>query len=145
MITAELVHINGAIRQHDDIAKSVKNWAVVTWAASVGLALKEAGLHAFLWLTAVVPLVFWIVDASFRRIQRSFISRVQQISDAVNSPAFKLAAEKGSPFDFPLLLMRCKTKEFNNTLLGTMLFRSVSILYIGLMLCSVAVWLIVEY
>ena len=31
--------INTAIRQIDDITKGIKNWAIVTWTASVGLAL----------------------------------------------------------------------------------------------------------
>ena len=140
MLKAELTHIDGAIRQHDEITKSVKNWAIVTWTASVGLALKDQNLHGFLWLTAVVPIVFWIVDGSFRRIQWSFISRVQQISEFVNSAKFKVAAENGEPMDFPLLLMRHKTREFKNTLLGTMLFRSVSFLYIGLAASSLLVW-----
>ena len=144
MLNAELNHIGGAIRQHDEISKSVKNWAVVTWTASIGLSLKEPDLHPFVWLTAIVPLVFWIVDGSFRRIQRTFISRVREISDYVNSPGFRTAAEKGSTLEFPLLLMRRKTKVFKDTLPGTMLFRSVSLLYVGLALCSLAVWLTVK-
>jgi len=140
VLKAELTHIDGAIRQHDEITKSVKNWAIVTWTASIGLALKDQNLHGFVWLTAVVPIVFWIVDGSFRRIQRSFISRVQQISEFVNSEDFKVAAENGEPVDFPMLLMRRKTREFKNTLPGTMLFRSVSLLYIGLAVCSLLVW-----
>lgn len=39
LLNAELNHIDGAIRQHDEITKSIKNWAVVTWTASIGLAL----------------------------------------------------------------------------------------------------------
>lgn len=144
MLNAELSHIGGAIRQHDEITKSIKNWAVVTWTASVGLSLKESDLHAFIWMTAIVPLVFWVVDGSFRRIQRTFIGRVREISDYVNSPVFRTAAAEGAPLEFPLLLMRRKTKDFKDTLLGTMLFRSVSLLYVGLALCSVAVWLTVQ-
>lgn len=145
MLTAELNHIDGAIRQHDEITKSIKNWVVVTWTASIGLSLKESDLHSFIWMTAIVPLVFWIVDGSFRRIQRTFIGRVRQISDYVNSPGFRTAAENGSALEFPLLLMRRKTNDFKDTLLGTMLFRSVSLLYVGLALCSIAVWLIVKW
>jgi hypothetical protein len=141
LLKAELTHIDGAIRQNDEITKSVKNWTIVTWTASVGLALKDPTLHSFIWLTAVIPTVFWVVDASFRKIQRSFISRIQQISQFVNSQEFRLAAEKGFPIDFPLLLMRHKTREFKNTLPGAMLFRSVSFLYIGLGACSLIVWL----
>jgi hypothetical protein len=144
MLKMELTHIDGAIRQHDEITKSVKNWAIVTWTASVGLALKDPNLHGFVWLTAVVSIVFWFVDGSFRRIQRSFISRVRQISEFVNSEDFKVAADNGAPMDFPLLFMRRKTGEFNNTQLGTMLFPSVSILYIGLAVCSLLVWFLLR-
>jgi hypothetical protein len=94
MLNAELNHIGGAIRQHDEITKSVKNWAVVTWTASIGLALKEPDLHRFLWITAIVPLVFWVVDGSFRRIQRSFIGRVREILSPVMQKCTKNGNEK---------------------------------------------------
>ena len=95
LLNNELKSIDGAIRQQDEITKSVKNWAVVTWAASIGVALKEPELHAFVWLTAIVPLVFWLVDGSFRRIQRSFIARVEEISTYFNSESFQSAATTG--------------------------------------------------
>lgn len=144
MLNAELSHIDGAIRQHDEITKSIKNWAVVTWTASIGLSLKETPLHPFVWMTAIVPLVLWIVDGSYRRIQRTFIARLREIADYVNSSAFQLAGEKGLPLEFPLLLMRRKTTDFKDTIVGAMLFRSVSLLYIGLAVCSLAVWLKVK-
>lgn len=140
LLTNELKSIDGAIRQHDEITKTVKNWAVVTWTASIGFALKEPSLRPFIWLTAVVPLVFWIVDGSFRRIQRSFIARIEEISRYVNSSAFKDAASSGGSIDIPLLSMRVKVKRFRNTLLGTMCFRSVALLYVGLAVCSVVAW-----
>ncbi len=144
LLKEELSHISGAVRQHDEIAKSVKNWAVLTWTASVGLALKESRLQPFVGLTAIIPLVFWIVDASFRRIQRSFIIRTQQIADFVNSDEFIAAAKDGTPIKFKLLLIRHRSHEFKNTLLGTMLFRSVALLYVGLATCSSVIWLMMR-
>lgn len=140
LLKEELTHIDGAIRQHDEITKSVKYWVIITWTASVGLALNNKNLQGFVWLTAIIPLVFWIMDGSFRRIQRSFINRVHEISKFVNSDDFKVAAKNGTPTEFKLLLMRHKSPNFNNTLLGTMLFLSVSPLYIGLAVCSLLVW-----
>jgi hypothetical protein len=58
ILSNELKSIDGAIRQHDEITKSVKNWAVVTWTASLGFALKEPSLNPYVALTAVIPLVF---------------------------------------------------------------------------------------
>ena len=140
LLNNELRSIDGAIRQHDELTKSVKNWAVVTWTASIGLSIKESELHSFIWLTAVVPLVFWLVDGSYRRIQRSFIARVEQISEYLNSESFKVAASSGTSISIPLLAMRARTTRFKDTLLGTMCFRSVALLYLGLAACSLVVW-----
>jgi len=40
ILNNELKFIDGTIRQHDELAKSVKNWVVVAWTASLGFALK---------------------------------------------------------------------------------------------------------
>jgi hypothetical protein len=141
MLNTEIEHVDGTIRQLDQITMSVKNWAVITWTGSVGVALKEANLHRFVWITAIVPVVFWITDSSFRRIQRSFIYRLQDISRFLESPEFREAAEKGAPLSFPLLVMRVKNRKFKNTLLGVMLLRSVGLFYLGLAACSIFVWL----
>lgn len=142
LLKKEIEHVDGAIRQHDEITKNVKNWAILTWTASIGFTLKDKHLLPFIWLTAVIPIVFWVVDASFRRIQRSFINRTQQIADFVNSDEFVTAVQNGTPFKFDVLRMRHRSNSFKNTLLGTMLFRSVSILYCSLAMCSIFVWLI---
>ena len=139
-LASELKSIDGAIRQHDEITKTTKNWAVVTWTASIGVALKEPALQPYIWITGVVPLVFWLVDASFRRIQRSFIVRIEQIADYINSQSFREAASTGGPISIPLLAMRVHTGKFKDSFLGTMCFRSVALLYVGLAVCSFAVW-----
>jgi hypothetical protein len=69
----------------------------------------EHRFGTYIWLTAIVPLVFWLVDGSFRRTQRSFIARVEQLSQYVNSEAFLVAASSGSNIALPLLIMRAKT------------------------------------
>jgi len=141
LLLSEINLINGAIRQHDDITKSIKNWAVLTWTAGMGAALNEKELHPFIWVTAVIPLVFWIVDASFRRVQRSFIARYEQIAEYVNSDTFTSDATTGGSITLPLLLMRKKTQRFKDSLLGTLCFRTVGLLYGGLAACSIGVWL----
>ena len=40
-LKAELPHVDGAIRQHDEITTSIKNWAMVTWTAGVGFVLQD--------------------------------------------------------------------------------------------------------
>lgn len=140
LLKTELNHINGTIRQHDDITKNIKNWAIVAWTASVGFALNKPELHKFIFVTSVIPMLFWIVDGTFRHIQRSFIVRGQEISEFINSDDFLKAAESGGKIQFNLLIMRKRTSEFKNTLIGVMLFRSVSLFYIGLSASSVLIW-----
>ena len=144
MLKEELAHINGAIRQQDEITKNVKNWAILVWTGTVGIALKEPQLQPFIRLTAIIPVVFWIVDGSFRRIQRSFITRTERIANFVNSDEFITAAKNGAPINFKLLKMRDRSDQFKNTLLGTMLFRSVAFLYVGLSICSLIIWQVLE-
>ncbi|MDJ0617777.1 MAG: hypothetical protein QNJ63_13725 [Calothrix sp. MO_192.B10] len=144
LLKEELKHVDGAIRQHDEITKSIKNWAILTWTGSIGFALQNKNLLPFIGLTAIIPVVFWVVDGSFRRIQRSFITRTQEISNFVNSDEFITAAQNGTPFKFDLLVMRHRSHAFKNTLLGAMLFRSVSLLYVGLAICSILIWLMLK-
>lgn len=153
LMKTELSFCNSAIRQHDEITKSIKSWSIVTWTGSVGLAMSTTDLKPYIMLTAVVPLVFWIVDASFRRIQRSFIVRISEISKYINSDAFAQAAISHSRLGFELLTMRTRRPLLasglkywrKNSFFGVMLFRSVSLLYIGLMTISIVTWYLIEY
>lgn len=138
LLKKELDLVDAAIRQHDEITKSIKNWAIVTWTASIGIFLSN-GLREFILITAIVPMVFWLVDASFRKIQRSFISRANDISTFINSETFLQAASSGEGFEFELLKMRSGEMHWKNSLLGVMLFYSVSLLYLGLILGSIIV------
>ena len=109
LLKIELDLVNKAIGQQDEITKSIKNWSIVTWTASIGLAVSQPRLHPFLWLTAVIPFLFWFVDASFRRIQRSFIVRVKDIADYVNSSPFQNSVQSGAPIEFPCC--RCEVPD----------------------------------
>lgn len=143
ILKKELDLIDTAIRQIDDITKGIKNWAIVTWSASVGVSLSSNELKAYVWLTAFLPVLFWILDASYRRIQRTFIGRNRKIRDFINSDEFKNAANLNEPFDFLLLEMRYKSNSWKDKLFGIMVFRTVWVLYVGLSLLSVIVWMVV--
>lgn len=137
LLKMELELINSAIRQHDDITKSIKDWAIVTWTAAMGFSLSKDELKPFSWLVAVLPLLFWLMDSSFRRIQRSFINRVDEIALYLNSPEFNLCAKHSRPMNFTLMAMRSLSDSWRDSLLGVMLFRTVGILYAGLFLASI--------
>lgn len=139
LLKKELDLIDTAIRQIDDTTKGVKNWTIVTWTAAMGAGLSIPALSGFLWLTTIVPVLFWVVDGSYRRVQRSFIVRNRQIRNFVNSDEFIKAAREGQQFEFELLVLRANEQGRANTLIGVMLFRTVGVLYVGLAVTSLIV------
>jgi hypothetical protein len=142
----EFGHINDAIGRLDETTAKVKNWAIVTWAGSVGLVLGQAQLHPMLWLTSILPLLFLFVDAWWRRIQRSFIFRSQTISQFLNGPALRESFKQRQLIGFVVLDPRAqqlsKSKEYRafTSVFRTMRFKEVAVFYIGLSLVSLVLW-----
>lgn len=144
LLYKELELIDSAIRQIDDITKGIKNWAIITWTASMGVVLASEDLKQFVFLTAVIPFLFWIVDASYRRVQRQFIARNRDISDFVNSENFRNCIKEDNPLNFPLLKMRLKPRHWSYSFFGVMMFRTIGLLYVGLIVISVLIWVILR-
>ena len=142
----EFGQINDAIGRIDETTAKIKNWAIVTWAGSVGLVLGQSQLHPMLWLTSILPLLFLFVDAWWRRIQRSFIFRVQTISQFLNGPALRESFKQRHLVGFVVLDPRArhlsKSKEYREftSVFRTIRFREVAVFYIGLSLLSLVLW-----
>ncbi len=149
LLKSELTLINAIIRQMDDIGKSIKNWAIVVWIASVGWFISTPTLRYYFWITAILPLVFWIVDASFRSVQRKFIFRMDEISEFLNDSRFNQSYKQGRFVDFKILDLRIgwtdlsNYKIFKNALRVMFLF-TVAGLYLGLSFLS-AMWYLVTF
>ncbi len=144
LLKVELNQIDSAIRQMDDITKSIKDWAIVTWTFSLGATLQMNGLKPYIWLTAIIPLLFWIVDARYRLIQKSFIYRLNQISNFLNDERLKQSFDEQKLVNFRLLDLRAKKshdKDYNSyiNIFRILRFGSVAYLYIGLILISLLV------
>ncbi len=142
----EFQHINDAIGRIDETTAKVKNWAIVTWAGSLGLALKDPQLRPFLWLTALLPLLFFFVDAWWRRIQRSFIFRIQKMAEFLNGnnlmDSFRERQVKRIYILDPRAKQWSKSKEYESftSVFRTMRFNEVAAFYLGLSLLSVGLW-----
>lgn len=146
----ELDQIEGAIRQMDEMTINVKKWAIVTWTLSLGTALATENLNTYIGLTAIIPLVFWIVDAKYRRIQRSFIYRNYQISDFLNDERLNQSIDKQQMVKFCVLdprALKSHGPDYDNyvSLLSSIRFASVSILYLGLIIISFLIHLMICY
>lgn len=150
LLKVELDQVNSSIRQMDEITKSIKDWAIVTWTFSLGASLSNEKLTTFIGLTAIIPLVFWLVDAQYRQIQSRFIYRIKQISDFLNSTRFNQSFNEQRFIDFKIMdPMALKSRgqsdyESNVSISKTLRFRSVFYLYLGLILVSIIVHLMVQ-
>jgi hypothetical protein len=143
-VKLELTLIDAAIRQHDEIQKSIKNRAIAAWTAGIGVSLLSERLNDWLFLTALIPLLFWYVEALYRRLQRSFIFRTEEISERLNSPGFAQAAANGGPIPVDLMRLRVGYSSEMGPILQYMFFRTIGAHYIGLAAVSVACWSVVS-
>lgn len=142
MLRVEISTVNESIRQMDEITKSIKEWCVGIWAAATGGALVTPRLASLAGLTATIPLLFWLVDTWYRRIQRKFIWRSIQVSKFLNGPQLEASFEAGRLVGFSLLdpknRLASDSLEYADFISWkrVMLFRSVSIFYAGMIVTS---------
>lgn len=108
LLLKEIELIHSGIKNLDDLIHKTKNFAVVLWGGSISVILGQMGgstdnASLFLLLTAVIPVLFWIMDFNWRRHLRLASEREKIISRFINGPAFKewLATGETTP-RFPL-------------------------------------------
>ncbi len=144
----ELELINSGIRQMDEITTSIKNWAIVAWGGSIGIAIANQELRSFLGFTFLIPLLFWLVDARWRKIQRGFIYRMNQISVFLNSEDLQRSFQQQQFVNFVLLDPRAKRSAAADYKFYTSVFRvllgSTAWLYVGLIFLSLMLHVIVQ-
>lgn len=149
MLKVEVDVVNSTIRQMDDITKSLKEWAITVWAAALGGSIITAELRTYTWATAVIPLLFWVVDVWHRVVQRRFIWRGLQIKDFLNSKDLEESFAIGRLVRFEVMdvgARRCRSPEFYRFVSWrrVMLFGTLTSLYLGLAVLSVGVWALVN-
>ncbi|HYI92882.1 MAG TPA: hypothetical protein VEX68_05020 [Bryobacteraceae bacterium] len=111
VLKSELTDANSTIRAMDEMTKNLKHWTILTWAGAVGAAITAVDLRPYIWLTAVIPLLFWSAEVHYRLIQRVFIIRTHRIGRYLRTADFRdsfrvgtlIRTRDGKQHDFPLL------------------------------------------
>ena len=149
LLKAEIETVNTTIRQGDEITKSIKEWAITVWAGAVGGALAIQELRPYVLATAAIPLFFWLVDTWHRIVQRKFIWRSLVIMNFLNDGRLKSFRQQKLIDVTVMDIASCRDRnsDFRRfiSLRRVMLFRSLSIFYIGLCILSVAVWYLIVF
>ena len=149
MLKTEIGHIQEIIARIDKSTQEVKNWAIIIWAGSISILISNANndFKKIIFLTAIVPFLFWFVDAQYRRRQRTFIFRNKKISDYINSEDFASSFKQKKLVNFTLLDLAGKQYDFAemekfSTAGKAMWFKSVRTFYLGIIIVTVFLQLI---
>lgn len=82
-LTLEIQAIQNIIARMDTFTQTTKNWAIVSWAGAIGLLLGQRGMSQFIILTAILPIIFWFLDAQWRYLETRSIYRLRMISEFI--------------------------------------------------------------
>ncbi len=144
-LTSEIEHINQAIARLDEMTQTTKQWAILTWTGSISFILGQQSLKQYIFFTAVIPILFWIIDARWRYWLGHFSYRERKISEFINSNALQKAYEQQSFSGFTILdpLGRAyrNTPEFmkKRTFRKSLMTTEVFLLYAGMFVISIAI------
>lgn len=83
LVRLELTELQNTVRAYDTILFQVKGWCVTINVAVAGFAV-TSGHRALLGLAAAVVVAFYMADAYYKSIQRSFIERSRSLGQSLN-------------------------------------------------------------
>lgn len=81
----EVEILEGKIQFFDDLSFKIKGWAIGTWSALITFALTKHDWRVGS-IAGLVPILFLVVDASYKRYQVCFIERTRDIMRLFNDP-----------------------------------------------------------
>lgn len=142
VLKKELDSIDNSIRKIDDIGNSIKNWAILSWTGTVAAILGKPELYCYALVSALPPLIFLLVDAHWRKVQRRLSYRQRLIADFINSKdldkAFELGQMSFQVLD-PVARKSNSHPDFQNyiSLRRILKFPTISLIYLGLALLSI--------
>jgi hypothetical protein len=151
ILKSELQSIDQIIERMDEITQTTKNWAIVTWAGIIAIAIGQPDLRIYIVFTFVLPLFFWLIDAHWRHLQRRSIFRVLKIQEFLNDGRLLKSFQRKMLADFivydPIGHQYRGLPEYENyvSTWSVLNFESIRNFYLGLALISLALGLFFIY
>lgn len=90
LLKDEIGHIQSSISAYDNILFIIKGWAITIFSGFVIFAI-DKNKPVFLAFTAAAVILFWILDALFKSMQRVYIDRNNLIEGYLQSREFSNA------------------------------------------------------
>ena len=144
LLEIEVDLINKAIARLDEHTRATRNWAIVTWTGSIALSLSDVTLRQYTIFTAILPVLFWLIDARWTALLRRFLYRLDRITEFLNGSGLVESFRMQRLVDFVVLDPRGRqykgTKDFSkktSVLRSALRYGEVSAFYFGLMIISI--------
>ena len=151
LLKGEIQTINEIVGRIDTITQATKNWSIVTWVGSIGFLLGNEDTKPFIAATAILPLTFWIIDATWRRLQERSIYRARKISEFVNGNGLLTSFKKQKIETFTVLdpigySHKCEDEYRTSVAMKrTLFFREVWLIYCTLAFVSLILGAFVNF
>lgn len=148
ILKEEMGTIERTIARLDGAINSNKNWAILVWAGSLSILLQDQFLNDYILFTVAIPILFWLTAARAYYHQNAAIYRQSKISEYLNSEKLEQSFREKRFVDFTILdvmgMQYHKTEEYRQAVnyWKMLTYKSLSILFGGMILVSVAVWLL---
>lgn len=146
LLRDEIQTINEIIARTDGMSRTTKNWAIVVWGGSMALVLPNESLRPYVLGTAVFPLLFWYLDALWRRIQARSIVRMAAIRKFINGQHLADSYSQGCVTDFIIFDPMAREEQESAayveavSIRKTFFYKDVYVLYVFQALVSVGTY-----
>lgn len=97
----EIEMLEKKIEFFDNLFFKIKGWAVVSWFALISLAITENNWRIAL-ISVFLPVLFVIIEASYKRYQIEFMRRTRNIMKLLNEKEEIEKHINGNNLDFPI-------------------------------------------
>jgi hypothetical protein len=109
MLEKEVDNIEHGIARFDDHTRAMRNWTVLTWTGAVAAIISQIPqYHQCICITAVMPLLFWLVDARWTFLLRAFVYRQNKIAEFPNAPNLLASFQHQELVNFKVMDARAK-------------------------------------
>lgn len=104
MLMKEIQLIDNAIGRLDELMLRNRNWGITLWAGLMVIILRDGNFErSFVLVTAVIPMLFWLIDIRWKMALLRCSDRQNAISDFLNSSALQEAFEMNAISSIALL------------------------------------------
>ncbi len=96
----EISQIETVIGRLETYSQNSRNFSIALWIGGLTIMIGDSSLRPFLFLTSIIPILFWIIDARWIRFAKGPMIRAREIKNFINSSDLQATISAGRLHDF---------------------------------------------